>query len=67
MNRVRSLGLPATSKARIVKSLYSVGLYGAEVGGMSASNMKNVRISTFLVRARPLARAQACAVPALLN
>eukprot|EP00971_Amphidinium_carterae_P297829 5917642-Amphidinium_carterae.1 len=32
MNRVRSLGLPATSKARIVKSLYSVGLYGAEVG-----------------------------------
>eukprot|EP00971_Amphidinium_carterae_P134857 2672527-Amphidinium_carterae.1 len=45
MNRVRSLGLPATSKARIVKSLYSVGLYGAEVGGMSASHMKDVRIS----------------------
>eukprot|EP00971_Amphidinium_carterae_P006532 128832-Amphidinium_carterae.1 len=45
MNRVRSLGLPATSKARIAKSLYSVGLYGAEVGGMSASHMKDVRIS----------------------
>eukprot|EP00971_Amphidinium_carterae_P192087 3811074-Amphidinium_carterae.2 len=45
MNRVRSLGLPATSKARITKSLYSVGLYGAEVGGMSASHMKDVRIS----------------------
>eukprot|EP00971_Amphidinium_carterae_P056795 1122974-Amphidinium_carterae.1 len=45
MNRVRALGLPATSKARIVKSLYSVGLYGAEVGGMSASHMKDVRIS----------------------
>eukprot|EP00971_Amphidinium_carterae_P093330 1846797-Amphidinium_carterae.1 len=45
MNRVRSLGLPAPGKARIVKSLYSVGLYGAEVGGMSASHMKDVRIS----------------------
>eukprot|EP00971_Amphidinium_carterae_P351193 6491966-Amphidinium_carterae.1 len=45
MNRVRSLGLPATSKARIAKSLYSVGLYGAEVGGMSASHMNDVRIS----------------------
>eukprot|EP00971_Amphidinium_carterae_P350462 6491558-Amphidinium_carterae.2 len=31
MDRVRSLGLPATSKARIAKSLCSVGLYGAEV------------------------------------
>eukprot|EP00971_Amphidinium_carterae_P019834 390674-Amphidinium_carterae.1 len=45
MNRVRSLGLPAPSKARIAKSLYSVGLYGAEVGGMSASHMNDVRIS----------------------
>eukprot|EP00971_Amphidinium_carterae_P046626 918293-Amphidinium_carterae.1 len=44
MNRVRSLGLPATSKAGIVKSLFSVGLYGAEVGGMSASHMNDVRI-----------------------
>eukprot|EP00971_Amphidinium_carterae_P260313 5164637-Amphidinium_carterae.1 len=32
MTRVRSLGLPAPTKARIAKSLYSVGLYGAEVG-----------------------------------
>eukprot|EP00971_Amphidinium_carterae_P230034 4565594-Amphidinium_carterae.1 len=38
MLRVRSLGLPA-----IAKSLYSVGLYGAEIGGMSASNMRDVR------------------------
>eukprot|EP00971_Amphidinium_carterae_P351074 6491897-Amphidinium_carterae.2 len=45
MNRVRSLGLPATSKARIAKFLCSVGLYGAEVGGMSASHMNDVRIS----------------------
>eukprot|EP00971_Amphidinium_carterae_P241970 4804262-Amphidinium_carterae.2 len=45
MYRVRSLGLPATSKARIVKSLFSVGLYGAEVGGMSASHMNDVCIS----------------------
>eukprot|EP00971_Amphidinium_carterae_P320472 6369906-Amphidinium_carterae.1 len=45
MIRVRSLGLPAVSKARIANSLYSVGLYGAEVGGMSASRMNDVRIS----------------------
>eukprot|EP00971_Amphidinium_carterae_P074754 1477334-Amphidinium_carterae.1 len=45
MNRVRWLGLPATSKARIVKSLFSVGLYVAEVGGTSASHMNDVRIS----------------------
>eukprot|EP00971_Amphidinium_carterae_P258521 5131066-Amphidinium_carterae.1 len=30
--------ITASSKARIAKSLYSVGLYGAEVGGMSASH-----------------------------
>eukprot|EP00971_Amphidinium_carterae_P256100 5084803-Amphidinium_carterae.1 len=36
MNRVRSLGLPATIKARIVQSLYSVGLYCAEVGARKA-------------------------------
>eukprot|EP00971_Amphidinium_carterae_P050543 995367-Amphidinium_carterae.1 len=34
MHRVRGLGLPAHVKARIVKSLHSVGLYGAEVGGI---------------------------------
>eukprot|EP00971_Amphidinium_carterae_P008034 158868-Amphidinium_carterae.1 len=45
MNRAQSLGLPATSKARIVKSLFSVGLYGAEVGGTSASHRNDVRIS----------------------
>eukprot|EP00971_Amphidinium_carterae_P075780 1497517-Amphidinium_carterae.1 len=43
MNRVRSLGLPAPTKAKIAKSLYSVGLYGAEVGGMSTSHMNDVR------------------------
>eukprot|EP00971_Amphidinium_carterae_P012427 244734-Amphidinium_carterae.2 len=35
MTRTRALGLPAHVKARITKSLFSVGLYGAEVGGMS--------------------------------
>eukprot|EP00971_Amphidinium_carterae_P021085 416215-Amphidinium_carterae.1 len=34
MQKVRGLGLPAHVKARIVKSLHSVGLYGAEVGGI---------------------------------
>eukprot|EP00971_Amphidinium_carterae_P070865 1401615-Amphidinium_carterae.1 len=43
MTRVRSLGLPAVSKARIATYLYNFGLYGAEVGGMSALN--DVRIS----------------------
>eukprot|EP00971_Amphidinium_carterae_P117004 2317112-Amphidinium_carterae.4 len=45
MTRVRSLGLPATIKARIVKSLYNVGLYGAEVGGMSVAHINDVRVS----------------------
>eukprot|EP00971_Amphidinium_carterae_P230816 4580301-Amphidinium_carterae.4 len=45
MLRVRSLGLPASSKARVAKTLYSFGLYGAEAGGMSVSLMKDVRIS----------------------
>eukprot|EP00971_Amphidinium_carterae_P268903 5334857-Amphidinium_carterae.4 len=45
MTRVRSLGLPAVSKARIAKSLYSVGLYRAETGGMSVSRMNDVHIS----------------------
>eukprot|EP00971_Amphidinium_carterae_P159203 3156356-Amphidinium_carterae.1 len=33
MNRTRALGLPAHVKARIVKSLFSAALSGAEVGG----------------------------------
>eukprot|EP00971_Amphidinium_carterae_P003458 68099-Amphidinium_carterae.1 len=37
MNRVLGLGLPAHVKARIVKSLHSVGLYGAEVGDTVAT------------------------------
>eukprot|EP00971_Amphidinium_carterae_P265629 5269884-Amphidinium_carterae.2 len=45
MMRALALGLPAYSKDRIVKSLYSVGLYGAEVGGMFIFHMKDVRIS----------------------
>eukprot|EP00971_Amphidinium_carterae_P151951 3011548-Amphidinium_carterae.1 len=45
MSRVRSLGLPAVIKARIAKSLYRVGLYGAEIGGMSVARMNDVRIS----------------------
>eukprot|EP00971_Amphidinium_carterae_P028110 553409-Amphidinium_carterae.1 len=43
MKRVRGLGLPAHVKARIVKSLHSVGLYGAEVGGMPKSGMTKIR------------------------
>eukprot|EP00971_Amphidinium_carterae_P120580 2389312-Amphidinium_carterae.2 len=45
MLRVHLLGLPASSKASIAKSLYSVGLYGAEVGGVSNSQMNDVRTS----------------------
>eukprot|EP00971_Amphidinium_carterae_P004954 99326-Amphidinium_carterae.2 len=43
MHRVRGLGLPAHVKARIVKSLHSVGLYGAEVGGIPKSGMTRIR------------------------
>eukprot|EP00971_Amphidinium_carterae_P137110 2717150-Amphidinium_carterae.2 len=39
-------------EVRIAKSLYSVGLKRAEVGGMSASHMKDVRISV-LTLGRP--------------
>eukprot|EP00971_Amphidinium_carterae_P171455 3398698-Amphidinium_carterae.1 len=37
MYRTRALGLPAHVKARTVKSLFSLGLYGAEVGGKPTS------------------------------
>eukprot|EP00971_Amphidinium_carterae_P264721 5251400-Amphidinium_carterae.2 len=45
MIRVRSLGLLVVSKARIARSLYSVGLYGAEIGGMFVARMNDVCIS----------------------
>eukprot|EP00971_Amphidinium_carterae_P004611 92254-Amphidinium_carterae.1 len=45
MTRVRALGLPVYVKARIVKSLHSVGLYGAEVGGIPAQGMAKLRAS----------------------
>eukprot|EP00971_Amphidinium_carterae_P214543 4257721-Amphidinium_carterae.1 len=48
--RVRSLGLLAGSKACIAKSLHSVGLYGAESRGISASHMRDVRISARMQR-----------------
>eukprot|EP00971_Amphidinium_carterae_P042742 840157-Amphidinium_carterae.2 len=40
-----ALGLPAHVKARIVKSPFSVGPYGAAVGSMSAQHMKDLRAS----------------------
>eukprot|EP00971_Amphidinium_carterae_P057688 1141208-Amphidinium_carterae.1 len=40
INRVRGLGLPAHVKAQIVKSPHSVGLYGAEVGGIPKTMTK---------------------------
>eukprot|EP00971_Amphidinium_carterae_P200384 3976547-Amphidinium_carterae.1 len=43
MHRVRGLGLPAHVKARIVKSLHSTGLYGAEVGGIPKTGMTKIR------------------------
>eukprot|EP00971_Amphidinium_carterae_P191710 3804035-Amphidinium_carterae.2 len=43
MNRARALGLPAHVQARIVKSLHSVGLYGAEAGGITAQGMSDLR------------------------
>eukprot|EP00971_Amphidinium_carterae_P090327 1788671-Amphidinium_carterae.1 len=45
MNRVRGLGLPAHVKARIVKPFHSVGLYGAEVGGIPKTGMTKLRTS----------------------
>eukprot|EP00971_Amphidinium_carterae_P238849 4741451-Amphidinium_carterae.2 len=45
MHRTRALGLPAHVKARIAKSLFSVGLYVAEVGGISDQHIKDFRAS----------------------
>eukprot|EP00971_Amphidinium_carterae_P028117 553528-Amphidinium_carterae.2 len=45
MTRVRALGLPAHVKARSVKSFHSVGLYGAEVGGIPAQRITKLRAS----------------------
>eukprot|EP00971_Amphidinium_carterae_P198831 3945751-Amphidinium_carterae.1 len=45
MTRVRALRLPAHVKARVVKFLFSIRLYGAEVGGMSEQRMKDLRAS----------------------
>eukprot|EP00971_Amphidinium_carterae_P257518 5111744-Amphidinium_carterae.1 len=45
MSRVRGLGLPAHVKARIVMSLHSVGLYGAEMGDIPKSGMTKLRTS----------------------
>eukprot|EP00971_Amphidinium_carterae_P076191 1504955-Amphidinium_carterae.3 len=45
MTRARALGLPAHVKAKIVKSLRSVGLYGSEVGGIPAQGMAKLRAS----------------------
>eukprot|EP00971_Amphidinium_carterae_P158965 3151879-Amphidinium_carterae.5 len=45
MTWVRALGFPAHVKARIVRSLSSVGLCGPEGGGMSDQHMKDKRAS----------------------
>eukprot|EP00971_Amphidinium_carterae_P033839 666490-Amphidinium_carterae.1 len=44
-NRVRALGLPAHINARIVKSLHSIGLHSAEVGGIAGRGMSDLRPS----------------------
>eukprot|EP00971_Amphidinium_carterae_P156165 3096150-Amphidinium_carterae.4 len=45
VRRTRALGLPAHVKTRIVKSLFSFGFYGAEVGGISDQHVKDLRAS----------------------
>eukprot|EP00971_Amphidinium_carterae_P094132 1863137-Amphidinium_carterae.1 len=45
MNRVHALGLAAHVKARVAKSLHSVRLYGAEVGGIIVQGMSELRAS----------------------
>eukprot|EP00971_Amphidinium_carterae_P238200 4728959-Amphidinium_carterae.2 len=51
MNRARALGLPARVKAKSV-CLHSVGLYGAEVGGITGQGMSDSDL-----------RSSACAAP----
>eukprot|EP00971_Amphidinium_carterae_P347577 6489646-Amphidinium_carterae.2 len=50
MTRTRALGFPAHVKAKIVKSLFSVGVHGAEVGGISEQHMKDLRASALALR-----------------
>eukprot|EP00971_Amphidinium_carterae_P266671 5289682-Amphidinium_carterae.2 len=45
MMRVRGLGLLSLAEVRIVKSLYRLGLPGAEVCGLSNARMNDIRIS----------------------
>eukprot|EP00971_Amphidinium_carterae_P198368 3937000-Amphidinium_carterae.2 len=45
MTRMRALGISAHVKTRTVKFLLSVGLYGAEVGGMSDQHMTDLKAS----------------------
>eukprot|EP00971_Amphidinium_carterae_P169572 3359446-Amphidinium_carterae.1 len=47
MTRVRSLGVPAVIKTRITKSLYSIGLYGLEIGGMSVERSSPLELLTY--------------------
>eukprot|EP00971_Amphidinium_carterae_P109134 2161083-Amphidinium_carterae.1 len=45
MTRTRALGLPAHVNARIINSLFSGGLSGAEVSGISDQHMNDLRAS----------------------
>eukprot|EP00971_Amphidinium_carterae_P149965 2972829-Amphidinium_carterae.1 len=43
MKRLQLLGLPKSAKARIMSALWSQGMYGAEVNGISQALMRKLR------------------------
>eukprot|EP00971_Amphidinium_carterae_P219165 4350445-Amphidinium_carterae.1 len=43
MKRLQLLGLPQSAKARIMSALWSQGMYGAEVNGISQALMRKLR------------------------
>eukprot|EP00971_Amphidinium_carterae_P021075 415947-Amphidinium_carterae.1 len=45
MKRLQLLGLPKSAKARVMSALWSQGMYGAEVNGLSQALVKKLRIA----------------------
>eukprot|EP00971_Amphidinium_carterae_P210730 4181721-Amphidinium_carterae.1 len=45
MRRLQLLGLPKSAKARVMAALWSQGMYGAEVNGLSRALLGKLRIA----------------------
>eukprot|EP00971_Amphidinium_carterae_P031997 630290-Amphidinium_carterae.1 len=59
MKRLQLLGLPKSAKARVMSALWSQGMYGAEVNGLSQALVKKLRIAGRAALGKGLARGAA--------